>query len=95
MVKPAGKTGSTELWLKKISVHSVDTSVIQALQVARLALVAPNTLNREFSIDEPNKVWVTDFTYIRTYEGWLFADNRSGFIFQANCWLEHESTSKG
>ena len=21
---------------------------------------------------EPNKVWVTDITYIRTYEGWLF-----------------------
>ena len=24
--------------------------------------VAPNTLDREFSVDEPNKVWVTDFT---------------------------------
>jgi len=34
--------------------------------------VAPNTLDREFSVDEPNKVWVTDFTYIRTYEGWLY-----------------------
>ena len=21
---------------------------------------------------EPNKVWVTDITYIRTYEGWLY-----------------------
>jgi putative transposase len=38
----------------------------------KVSQVAPNTLNREFSVEEPNKVWVTDFTYIRTYEGWLF-----------------------
>lgn len=37
-----------------------------------LATVAPNLLNREFEVTEPNKVWVTDITYIRTYEGWLF-----------------------
>jgi putative transposase len=34
--------------------------------------VAPNTLNREFDVVAPNKVWVTDFTYIRTHEGWLY-----------------------
>lgn len=34
--------------------------------------VAPNTLNREFSVSKPNQAWVTDFTYIRTYEGWLY-----------------------
>lgn len=34
--------------------------------------VAPNLLQREFNVTEPNKVWVTDITYIRTYEGWLF-----------------------
>ena len=33
---------------------------------------APNTLNRGFDVAEPNKVWVTDFTYIRTHEGWLY-----------------------
>jgi len=37
-----------------------------------LSHIAPNTLNRQFEVSEPNKVWVTDFTYIRTYEGWLF-----------------------
>lgn len=36
------------------------------------AHVAPNTLNREFVVTAPNTVWVTDFTYIRTHEGWLF-----------------------
>ncbi len=33
---------------------------------------APNTLNRKFSVAKPNQAWVTDFTYIRTYEGWLY-----------------------
>ena len=36
------------------------------------AVVAPNILGREFSADKPNKTWVTDITYIRTYEGWLY-----------------------
>lgn len=31
-----------------------------------------NVLNRNFSPSAPNKVWVTDITYIRTYEGCLF-----------------------
>jgi putative transposase len=34
--------------------------------------VVTNVLNREFAPDAPNKVWVTDITYIRTYEGWLY-----------------------
>lgn len=34
--------------------------------------VAPNLLNREFNVDELGKVWVSDITYIRTREGWLF-----------------------
>ena len=34
--------------------------------------VAPNKLSRQFKVDKPNQSWVTDFTYIRTYEGWLY-----------------------
>ncbi|POB00731.1 IS3 family transposase [Halopseudomonas oceani] len=33
---------------------------------------SPNHLERRFNVTEPNKVWVTDITYIRTYEGWLY-----------------------
>jgi putative transposase len=36
------------------------------------SLVAPNHLQRQFDVKEPNWVWVTDMTYIRTYEGWLY-----------------------
>jgi len=36
------------------------------------AVVAPNRLQQQFDVAEPNRVWVTDITYIRTHEGWLF-----------------------
>ncbi len=36
------------------------------------ATTAPNRLQREFTVAQPDQVWVTDITYIRTYEGWLY-----------------------
>ena len=34
--------------------------------------IAPNLLNREFTVDAPNSVWTSDITYIATGEGWLY-----------------------
>ena len=34
--------------------------------------VSPNLLEQNFFIDEPGKVWVSDITYIYTWEGWLY-----------------------
>lgn len=34
--------------------------------------VAENLLGQRFEATEPNKVWVTDITYIPTGEGWLY-----------------------
>jgi putative transposase len=36
------------------------------------AVTAPNVLDQQFNADRPNKIWVTDITMIRTYEGWLY-----------------------
>ena len=36
------------------------------------AVVAPNRLAQQFDVDAPNQVLVTDITYIRTQEGWLY-----------------------
>jgi putative transposase len=35
-------------------------------------VVVPNQLNRRFSTEQPNERWVTDITYIKTHEGWLY-----------------------
>ena len=37
-----------------------------------VSIAAPNRLNQEFTVARPNEVWVSDITYIRTHEGWLY-----------------------
>lgn len=34
--------------------------------------VAANTLNRQFTIEQPNRVWAGDITYVWTNAGWLY-----------------------
>ncbi len=34
--------------------------------------VAANTLNRQFTVEAPNRVWAGDLTYVWTTEGWLY-----------------------
>jgi len=29
-------------------------------------------VNRQFTADRPNQLWVSDFTYVSTWQGWLF-----------------------
>lgn len=36
------------------------------------AVAAPNRLQRQFTFEHPDQAWVTDITYIRTDEGWLY-----------------------
>ena len=36
------------------------------------AIVAENKLEQKFDANTPDQTWVTDITYIRTHEGWLY-----------------------
>ena len=38
----------------------------------RPSLVAPNKLQRAFTVEQADSAWVTDITYIRTWQGWLY-----------------------
>jgi putative transposase len=38
----------------------------------RPSIIAPNRLNRQFTVDCPDRAWVTDITYLRTWQGWLY-----------------------
>ena len=38
----------------------------------RPSIIAPNKLQREFTVEYPDRAWVTDITYIRTWQGWLY-----------------------
>ena len=33
---------------------------------------ADDLVHRNFSADRPDKLWLSDFTYIRTWEGWSY-----------------------
>ena len=38
----------------------------------RPSILTANKLQREFTVSCPDKAWVTDITYIRTWQGWLY-----------------------
>lgn len=38
----------------------------------RPSIIAPNRLNRTFTVSDADQAWVTDITYIRTWQGWLY-----------------------
>ena len=42
------------------------------VSVIKPAPLIPNLLQRQFTVSRPNAVWVTDITYIRTWQGWLY-----------------------
>jgi len=36
------------------------------------SVIVDNTLDRQFSVAAPDRVWVTDITYVKTYEGFAY-----------------------
>lgn len=40
--------------------------------VGKPAVLIPNLLQRQFTVSRPNRVWVTDITSVRTWQGWLY-----------------------
>jgi transposase InsO family protein len=59
--------------MKKANIRSITKKRFVATTDSKHSFpVAPNHLNREFNVDSQGKVWVSDITYIRTLEGWLY-----------------------
>ena len=42
------------------------------IPVTKTQALIPNLLQRRFTVSRPNEAWVTDITYIRTWQGWLY-----------------------
>ena len=40
--------------------------------VGKPTKLIPDLVKRNFEVSRPNRVWVSDITYIRTWEGWLY-----------------------
>lgn len=41
-------------------------------KVGKPSVLIPDLLQRRFTATQPNTAWVTDITYIRTWQGWLY-----------------------
>lgn len=58
--------------------------------------VAENILDREFTVEEPNRVWTSDITYIPTEEGWLYLAGVLDLCSKAAVgWSMSESLDRG
>jgi putative transposase len=53
-------------------IRAVDGYRTRHYSATKPSALIPNLLNRQFDVAHPNKAWVTDITYIRTWEGWLY-----------------------
>ena len=75
------------IWLDRNGVHHNPKTVLRVMQKYGLLSVIrrkkyqtygnvlhryPNTLNRDFHADRPNQKWVTDISYIKTGQGFLY-----------------------
>ena len=45
---------------------------IRRWSVGKPSVLIPNLLQRQFTVTRPNATWVTDITFIRTWQGWLY-----------------------
>jgi putative transposase len=54
---------------KIVALHGYRT---RHYSVGKPSVLIPNLVKRQFNVEKPNRVWATDITYIRTWEGWLY-----------------------
>ena len=74
-------------WLERNGIHHNPKTVLRVMRKYNLLSVVrrkkyrnysqalhkyPNLLNRDFSADRPNQKWVTDISYIKTGQGFLY-----------------------
>ena len=76
-----------QIWLERKGIHRNPKTVLRVMQKYNLLSVVrrkkyqkygeclhryPNLLNRDFHADRPNQKWVTDISYIKTGQGFLY-----------------------
>ena len=76
-----------QIWLDQQGIHRNPKTVLRVMQKFNLLSVVrrkkyqhygdclhryPNLLNRDFHADRPNQKWVTDISYIKTGQGFLY-----------------------
>ena len=71
-LREAGETCSkhrVERLMRENGLRALGGFRIRRVAAGKPAVLIPNLLQRQFVVSQPDKAWVTDITYIRTWEG--------------------------
>ena len=64
---------TTERLMKHLGLEGVRRGKVVRTTVPDKAVPCPlDRVNRQFRADRPNQLWVADFTYVSTWQGWLY-----------------------
>ena len=57
---------------KSETAETINKAISLIQQAGSVHKAHPNYVKRCFIVDKPNDTWVSDITYIRTKEGWIY-----------------------
>ena len=64
---------TVERLMKRQGLQGVRRGKIVRTTIADTSAPCPlDKVNRQFKADRPNQLWVSDFTYVSTWQGWLY-----------------------
>src|SRR5690606_28271665 len=59
--------------MRKLGIRGVRRGKVVRTTVSDSAAPCPlDKVNRQFRAERPNQLWVSDFTYVSTWQGWLY-----------------------
>jgi len=64
---------TVERLMKRLGLAGARRGKVVRTTIADKAVPCPlDRVNRQFRADRPNQLWVSDFTYVSTWQGWLY-----------------------
>ena len=64
---------TVEWLMKRLGLQGVRRGKVVRTTISDMKAPCPlDRVNRQFRADRPNQLWVSDFTYVSTWQGWLY-----------------------
>ncbi len=64
---------TVERLMRKLGIQGVRRGKVVRTTISDSTAPCPqDKVNRQFRADRPNQLWVSDFTYVSTWQGWLY-----------------------
>ena len=64
---------TVERLMRRLGLRGVMRGKVVRTTVSDRKTACPlDRVNRQFKADRPNQLWVSDFTYVSTWQGWLY-----------------------